>query len=388
MSFWNNEYENELSLITEYIEQLEDKINNTENEMKNNPINKNLIRAWHSFHYLYRNNSENLNLFTPFNQFYLKEEARPSLRMLRTDKYIFLYYLLRVIYEYYFLNPDSDEFSQIWHNNTENIDELDKEIIGKGFNFKYNWIERSMPTSILRFLINSKEFASLREIAENINKYEERITEHTNKNIKRNEDTSNKLTTELNKLIQDTKTTKSDLDVYQKKLEEYKGEYNFVLLSKAFNNLHDKKSSELIKTKVLIWLFTTLLALPPAFSFVNHIRNWFPTGEGLTLLSFYLPLLTFEILIFYFMRLYYSESRALNTQLLQIDHRLSICEFIYDYFEKKNKSDDKDNKESWALFESLIFSPIQMTSDNIPSVLDGANAVAELAGKVMSKAKD
>ena len=86
------------------------------------------------------------------------------------------------------------------------------------------------------------------------------------------------------------------------------------------------------------------------------------------------------------MRLYYSEVKTLNTQLLQIDHRLSLCEFIHDYIEKKNA--DKDNKQSWDLFESLIFSPIQVASDNIPSIIDGANAVADLAGKIISKSKD
>ncbi|WP_412465395.1 hypothetical protein [Klebsiella pneumoniae] len=42
-------------------------------------------------------------------------------------------------------------------------------------------------------------------------------------------------------------------------------------------------------------------------------------------------------------------------------------------------------KESWSLFEKLIFSPIQVSSENIPSLLDGASSIAELAGKILSK---
>lgn len=87
--------------------------------------------------------------------------------------------------------------------------------------------------------------------------------------------------------------------------------------------------------------------------------------------------------MFYFMRLYYIEGKAIKAQLLQIEQRLSLCEFIHDYVEKKNNSGSE--KESWSLFEKLIFSPIQVSSENIPSLLDGASSIAELAGKILSK---
>ena len=100
-------------------------------------------------------------------------------------------------------------------------------------------------------------------------------------------------------------------------------------------------------------------------------------------LAYYLPVFSLELLVFYFMRLYYIEEKTIKTQMLQIEQRLSLCEFIHDYVETKNKSGA--DKESWALFEKLIFSPIQISSDNIPSLLDGAATVAELAGKVIPK---
>ncbi len=39
--------------------------------------------------------------------------------------------------------------------------------------------------------------------------------------------------------------------------------------------------------------------------------------------------------MFYFMRLYYIEGKAIKAQLLQIEQRLSLCEFIHDYVETK-----------------------------------------------------
>ncbi|HBX9562478.1 TPA: hypothetical protein MIK52_29285, partial [Klebsiella pneumoniae] len=121
----------------------------------------------------------------------------------------------------------------------------------------------------------------------------------------------------------------------------------------------------------------------PLFALLNHIYNFFPVEFNLNALFYYLPILSLELLFFYFMRLYYIEGKAIKAQILQIEQRLSLCEFIHDYVETKNNSGAE--KESWSLFEKLIFSPIQVSSENIPSLLDGASSIAELAGKVLSK---
>ncbi|ORJ18667.1 hypothetical protein BS639_24110 [Rouxiella silvae] len=121
----------------------------------------------------------------------------------------------------------------------------------------------------------------------------------------------------------------------------------------------------------------------PITSLLNHKYKWLDVGVDMASLIYYVPVVTLEVVIFYFMRLYYGEVRMIKTQLLQIDHRLSLCEFIHDYVEKRK--DSPEEKDSWKAFENLIFSPIQLSADNIPSVLDGANAIADLAGKVIPK---
>ncbi|MNE42872.1 hypothetical protein D3C80_1370220 [compost metagenome] len=126
-----------------------------------------------------------------------------------------------------------------------------------------------------------------------------------------------------------------------------------------------------------------MLVSIPVLTLIALFKEWVTFDSSIKHLMYAVPVLTLEILIFYFMRLYYSEVRSIRAQLLQIDLRLSLCEFIHDFIEKKNES--KDHSDSWGNFESLIFSPIQMSADNIPSVLDGANAVADVLGKVMPK---
>lgn len=158
---------------------------------------------------------------------------------------------------------------------------------------------------------------------------------------------------------------------------------NFVLLSKAFSKLLQTKQEEYRKNHNTVAFFSALLVVIPVGALLNHILEWYKVEFNFSALAYYLPILSLELLMFYFMRLYYIEGKAIKAQLLQIEQRLSLCEFIHDYVETKNNSGSE--KESWSLFEKLIFSPIQVSSENIPSLLDGASSIAELAGKILSK---
>ncbi|HDH0521531.1 TPA: hypothetical protein PIQ12_004518, partial [Klebsiella pneumoniae] len=144
-----------------------------------------------------------------------------------------------------------------------------------------------------------------------------------------------------------------------------------------------KKKKEYDINNWIVIFFSILLVFIPLMALMNHIVAWYPVELNLSALAYYLPILSLELLMFYFMRLYYIEGKSIKAQMLQIDQRLSLCEFIHDYVETKNNSGSE--KESWSLFEKLIFSPIQVTSENIPSLLDGASSIAELAGKVLSR---
>ena len=88
--------------------------------------------------------------------------------------------------------------------------------------------------------------------------------------------------------------------------------------------------------------------------------------------------------IIYFFRLSYLEAKALRTQLMQIELRLSLCSFIDGYVEYRKKNDIAIDKVLDA-FDSLIFSPIQTNENNIPAMFDGLEAIAGVAEKVMKK---
>lgn len=387
MNFWDDDFSSEIKEISDYMTNqfYVSKFKDMDLDMVNEDlyIEAVLIKTWEHFKYLYQYRRSDLKKFTTFNQKYLSSRASPSLTILQDDKNSFLTLLLRLIHEFYFWEPSREELPDII--NTSVLPRLDSLTKGSRVNSQFLWIAHSMATAITRDLINSNEFQSIRKISEAVDQYEEKISALKTSALTDFEQQmdSHKIQSKL--LIETIENLEVDLENYEKKLSEYKNEYNFILLSKAFKKMSTAKNKELTSAKITTWVFTILLSAPPLFTFLNHIFSWIDIGSGLKSLTFYLPLLTLELLIFYFMRLYYSEVKTLNTQLLQIEHRLSLCEFVHDYIDKKNA--DKDNKSSWDAFESLIFSPIQISAENIPSLLDGANAVADIAGKVMSKSK-
>lgn len=387
MNFWDNDFSSEIKEISDHMSSqfYVNKLKDIDLDMVNEDlyIEAVIIQSWEHFKYLYQYRRSDLKNFTTFNQKHLSSRASPSLTLLQEDKNYFLALLLRLIHEFYFWEPSRDELPAII--NTAVLFRLESLTKGSRINSQFLWIAHSMFTSITRDLITSNEFQSIRKISEDVDQFENKISTLKNSALTDFEQEIDSHKSQIGSLIETIENLEVDLENYEKKLSEYKNEYNFILLSKAFKKMSTAKNKELTSAKIITWVFITLLSGPPLFTFLNHIFSWIDIGSGLNSLTFYLPLLTLELLIFYFMRLYYGEVKTLNTQLLQIEHRLSLCEFVHDYIDKKNA--DKDNKSSWDAFEALIFSPIQVSAENIPSLLDGANAVADIAGKVMSKSK-
>ncbi|MDG0739003.1 hypothetical protein MXX26_29395, partial [Klebsiella pneumoniae] len=244
-------------------------------------------------------------------------------------------------------------------------------------------IERTMPASLTMSIMSSEEFVTLKKMANDVTGYEEKFSQQINTGTQKAVDRINEITVSIDELIIRAKNSQKDISEYVNKLKDFKSEFNFVLLSKAFSNLREQKKKEYNINNFIVIFFSIFLVFIPLMALMNHIVAWYPVELNLSALAYYLPILSLELLMFYFMRLYYIEGKSIKAQMLQIDQRLSLCEFIHDYVETKNNSGTE--KESWSLFEKLIFSPIQVTSENIPSLLDGASSIAELAGKVLSR---
>lgn len=385
MTLWTDSYQSSIDSISNYIKN---------NFTPYNDIPDNLfllddsvladciiVVAWRYFSNLYNNRRDSLNKYTLYNQRISNQGNTPSLQELMDDKFRFLNIILRIIFEYNFWA--SDDFGPPMFLRPEILEKLDKLKPASESPVNFIWIERSMPAALTKDLLLSEEFSSLRMIAGSVGLFEEKITTEIKRGFSDVNKEADALKNNIEGLIKSAGATVQSLAEYDEKLKQYKSEYNFVLLSKAFSNLLKAKKAEYVTNHRSVIIFSSWLIATPLFALLNHIYNFFPVEFNLNSLFYYLPILSLELLFFYFMRLYYIEGKAIKAQLLQIEQRLSLCEFIHDYVETKNNSGAE--KESWSLFEKLIFSPIQVSSENIPSLLDGASSIAELAGKVLSK---
>lgn len=385
MTLWTDSYQSSIDSISNYIKN---------NFTPYNDIPDNLfllddsvladciiVVAWRYFSNLYNNRRDSLNKYTLYNQRISNQGNTPSLQELMDDKFRFLNIILRIIFEYNFWA--SDDFGPPMFLRPEILEKLDKLKPASESPVNFIWIERSMPAALTKDLLLSEEFSFLRMIAGSVGLFEEKITTEIKRGFSDVNKEADALKNNIEGLIKSAGATVQSLAEYDEKLKQYKSEYNFVLLSKAFSNLLKTKKAEYVTNHRSVIIFSSWLIATPLFALLNHIYNFFPVEFNLNSLFYYLPILSLELLFFYFMRLYYIEGKAIKAQLLQIEQRLSLCEFIHDYVETKNNSGAE--KESWSLFEKLIFSPIQVSSENIPSLLDGASSIAELAGKVLSK---
>lgn len=385
MSLWNESYQSSVDSISNYIEnnfihfsEIPDNIDKIDDSVFVDSI---LVVAWRYFLTIYNHRRESLNKYTPFNQKQLGKLNLPSIQELMEDKFRFLNKILRVIFEYCFWGRDDLSPPKVL--DPQVLDRLDKLKTPSDFPVNFIWIERSMPAALTKDLLLSNDFSVLTKIATDVGNYSEEITQGINKGLKDVGEKTDQLRVEIEGLIGSASASVKSLKEYESKLDEYKNDYNFALLSKAFSNLLKNKKSEYATNHKSITIFSIWLIATPLLTLLNHIFNIYPVEFNLNALFYFLPILSLELLFFYFMRLYYIEGKSIKAQILQIEQRLSLCEFIHDYVEKKNNSGA--DKESWSLFEKLIFSPIQVTSENIPSLLDGASSIAELAGKVFSK---
>ncbi|HCI9566344.1 TPA: hypothetical protein NQE83_004661 [Klebsiella oxytoca] len=385
MTFWDDSYQSELNSIDLWIER-----NIRYNDVIPGDISKLgdeefieavLFLTWDYFRSLFTYQRDSLNKYTQYNQNHLKERAIPRLDKLESNRFYFLNNLIRIMYEHYFWTQNSTMIPVFV--DTRILDRLDQLSLSSDRAAQFLWIERSMPAALTMSIMSSEEFVTLKQMANDVTGYEEKFSQQINTGTQKADEKINQLSVNIDELITKAKDSQKDISEYVKKLNDFKSEFNFVLLSKAFSNLRNKKKKEYDINNWIVIFFSILLVFIPLIALMNHIVAWYPVELNLSAFAYYLPILSLELLMFYFMRLYYIEGKSIKAQMLQIDQRLSLCEFIHDYVETKNNSGSE--KESWSLFEKLIFSPIQVTSENIPSLLDGASSIAELAGKVLSR---
>lgn len=176
---------------------------------------------------------------------------------------------------------------------------------------------------------------------------------------------------------------KEKVDQLAKTLEKQETGYNFVGLSRGFVKLLSRKrcASYLLLGLMLI-IALALIALP-----ISIIKERFLGEVNVHIVLGYLqveriaweqmlPIFALEFVLIYFFRVVLNRYNAIQTQIMQLELRQSLCQFIQSYA-KYSKEIKKNNGISLEKFENLIFSNILSNDNNMPGTFDGIDTITK-----------
>ena len=171
---------------------------------------------------------------------------------------------------------------------------------------------------------------------------------------------------------------KRDIEVIQKSLEDQKSEYNFVGLSNGFRTLREQKQKELDWQNgayyILMAIIILLIISKSVWSANYLVSNNFDSPIFIIVT---ISTVLFLFILLYFFRISLVNVKSIKSQILQIDLRLTLCQFIHNY-DSDTKELREGMKESFERFESVIFSPIVATEDQMPATFDGLEQLTGL----------
>lgn len=178
------------------------------------------------------------------------------------------------------------------------------------------------------------------------------------------------------------KTKNEEIDALREGLTRITTTYNFVGLVKGFESLASGKKRERRRSFVSLLVLGALMVAPVA------AQLWFTTthidtieSHRNTLIYSLPPLIALEVILLYLFRVVLLHFRGITAQMLQINLRISLCQFIQSYSEYSMKI-KKQDATALDKFESLIFSAITSDSESLPSTFDGVEQIAKLVNSI------
>ena len=171
-------------------------------------------------------------------------------------------------------------------------------------------------------------------------------------------------------------------------LENIKQGFNFVALSDGFSRMLNEKKASKKWILSLLFLIAVIISVIPLFKIIP-VFKMIPACETIPICKIFSDGDTnltwqqiaisagLELVLIYFFRVVLFHYRTVQTQIMQLDLRLSLCQFIQSYAEyaKEIKTNDKDALDK---FENLIFSSILSSDEKIPSTFDGLEQLNSL----------
>lgn len=307
-------------------------------------------------HYIHEEGEE-WDKSTRVNQEWIGEQYKKFLSSPKENTSIILTFSFRFLYEHYLScgNDVDHELVDIINY----IQKYYKKLSPESYD-KYRYALDSMPMAIQKKLFDK---TLLSRIA-NVESLHLKNTEMEAKIDKYDESWDKSL-------IEKTAKVKEQ----EEKLKSYQQEYNFVGLNNGFKKLSDDKkiALEAVNKTVSAWKLGSIIV-----PFLALIVIWISTAMG-KFLPYYalIPFTTMFLLSLYYYRVALFEQKSLHAQLLQVDLRMSLCQFIQSYSEYSKEIKD-NNGHSLDKFEDLIFSGLVANEDKLPATFDGMDQIGKL----------
>lgn len=181
---------------------------------------------------------------------------------------------------------------------------------------------------------------------------------------------------------EEIKAKSEEIEALRQGLSRITTTYNFVGLVKGFENLASPKKWERRRTFIALLVLGAAMVAPVAAQLwftANHIDTI--DSHRNTLIYALPPLIALEVILLYLFRVVLLHFRSVTTQLLQINLRITLCQFIQSYSEYSTKI-KKQDASALEKFESLIFSGITSDSGGLPSTFDGVEQIAKLVKSI------
>lgn len=167
-----------------------------------------------------------------------------------------------------------------------------------------------------------------------------------------------------------------------KYIDTQKSTLNFVILNQAFAHMRGQKKDDLKIANYIKLTFGVLMCLPLIGQFIwSQYRD---IGFSLNLLVTAIPTVSLTLILLYFFRISLRSSESIKSQLLQLELREALCQFVQGYADYAGPIQDK-HPTMLGKFESIVFSSIVGTEDKIPSTFDGMDQIANLIKAVQGK---
>jgi len=228
------------------------------------------------------------------------------------------------------------------------------ESLSKDHNSDFSYVIKMMPIYITKKLLNH-------EVIQKVSNVDSQVShvDLVKEKIDNFEQTWDK-----NLEIRETK-----INALEAKLKNYEQGFNFVALYDGFKSLADTKNTELSKANFSVNLWIVVCSFLPV---IGALSYYFTKDIYVNI-----PLASMLLLSIMFYRVAIINHKSIKSQILQLDLRKTLCQFIQDYAEYSEELKSK-NAHTLQKFEDMIFSGLVANEEQLPKYFDGVDQISKL----------